>query len=263
MGETTDSSAITSAANLFRLDGKVALVTGGSRGIGAAISRTLADLGARVVVNYRSGAEAAMKVVAEIEASGGQAEALQFDVSDAEGSYKAVGEIAKRLGRLDILVNNAGIARDQLLLRVSEEDVQATMQTNLGGAIFCAKAAIRPMMRAKAGRIINLSSVVGESGNVGQSVYAASKAGLLGLTKSLAREYASRGITVNAVAPGFIETDMTASLPEEAKTHMVGQTPLGRVGSPQDVASAVAFLASDAASYMTGQVLRVNGGMYV
>ncbi|HEX5657310.1 MAG TPA: 3-oxoacyl-[acyl-carrier-protein] reductase [Polyangiales bacterium] len=248
---------------MFRLDGKVAVVTGGSRGIGRAISLTLAKAGAHVVVNFAGNEAAATETLRAIESEGGHGELRQFSVSDEEAvaaAFKAVTESHKRL---DILVNNAGIAMDQILLRIKQEEIERTFATNLAGAIYCAKAAVRTMMRAKTGRIINLSSVVGESGNPGQAVYAASKAGLLGLTKSLAREYASRGITVNAVAPGFIDTDMTTSLPEAAQKGIIEQTPLGRVGRPEEVAAAVLFLASDEAGYITGQTLRVNGGMYV
>jgi 3-oxoacyl-[acyl-carrier protein] reductase len=188
---------------------------------------------------------------------------VRCDVTNSGAVDEAFSTLHKRLGRLDILVNNAGIARDQLLLRVSDEDIQKTFAVNVTGAMYCARAAIRPMMRGKHGRIINLASVVAELGNPGQSVYGASKAALIGLTKTLAREYASRGVTVNAVAPGYIDTDMTRNLPEEAKRYMQGQIPLGRVGSPEDVAAAVLFLSSDEAGYITGQVLRVNGGMYV
>jgi len=248
---------------MFSLEGKVALVTGGSRGIGRAVAETLAKAGAHVVITYRSNSAAAEETIAAIEAAGGKAEAVSFDVASAEVAEETVRGIAKRIGRLDILVNNAGIARDQLLLRVKEDEVTATFATNVAGAIWCAKAAIRPMMKAKSGRIINLSSVVAEAGNPGQAVYSASKAALLGLTKTLAREYAKRGVTVNAVAPGYIDTDMTSGLPEAATQAIVEQTPLGRVGRPEEVAAAVLFLASDEAAYITGQVLRVNGGMYV
>ena len=248
---------------MFRLDGKVALVTGGSRGIGRACSEALARAGAHVVMAYRGNAEAAQEAVAAIEAAGGRAEAIQLDVADGAAVDAAIKDLTKRLGSLHILVNNAGIARDQLLLRVKQEEIDATFATNVAGTIHCAKAAIRPMMRAKAGRIINLSSVVAETGNPGQAVYSASKAAILGLTKTLAREYASRGITVNAVAPGYIDTDMTSSLSDEIKEGIVSSTPLGRVGRPEEVAAAVLFLASDEAGYVTGQTIRVNGGMYV
>jgi len=248
---------------VFSLKDRVAVVTGGSRGIGRAISVTLGGAGAHVVVNYQGNEEAASETAKLVEATGGSAELRRFDVGDAEAVDAAISELFKAHGHVDILVNNAGISRDGLLMRVKPEDFESTIRTNVGGALWCSKAAIRPMMRKKHGRIINLSSVVGESGNPGQAVYSSSKAAVIGLTKTLAREYASRGITVNAVAPGFIDTDMTAYLPEEAQKGIVEQTPVGRVGSPEEVAAAVLFLASDEASYITGQVLRVNGGMYV
>ena len=248
---------------MFELNDRVALVTGGSRGIGRACAEALAGAGAFVVVNYRSGEAAAAETVAAIEAAGGHAQAMGFDVSVMEDVAQAVDAIVKQHGRLDILVSNAGIAIDQLLLRVKPEEVARTFATNVEGAIWCAKAAIRPMMRKRWGRIIHLSSVVGETGNPGQAVYAASKAALIGLTKTLAREYASRGVTVNAVAPGYIETDMTDALNEEVRQAIVDQTPLGRVGRPEEIAAAVLYLASQEAGYVTGQVLRVNGGMYI
>jgi 3-oxoacyl-[acyl-carrier protein] reductase len=248
---------------VFDLTGKIAVVTGGSRGIGRATSIALAQAGARVLVNYRSNEDAAKETLRLIEEAGGQGELLGFDVADPESVDRGIKEAVERHGRIDILVNNAGISIDQLLLRVSEKDLEVTWATNVNGAVFCAKGCIRPMMKKRWGRIINISSVVAESGNAGQVVYSTSKAALLGLTRSLAREYASRGITVNAVSPGFIETDMTADLPDTAKQGIIDQTPLGRIGRPEEVAAAVVFLASEEASYITGQVVRVNGGMHV
>ncbi|MEM7434973.1 MAG: 3-oxoacyl-ACP reductase family protein [Myxococcota bacterium] len=248
---------------MFDLAGKIAIVTGGSRGIGRASCLALAEAGAHVVVNYRSNESAANDTVAAIEQAGGSAEASQFDVADPAEVERAIKQVIEAHAKIDILVNNAGISIDQLLLRVTPEDLATTWATNVNGAVFCAKACIKTMMRKRHGRVINLSSVVGESGNPGQVVYSGSKAAILGITKTLAREYASRGITVNAVAPGFIETDMTSELPEVAHQGIIDQTPLGRIGRPEEVAAAVVFLASDEASYITGQVVRVNGGMHV
>lgn len=248
---------------MFDLSDKVAVVTGGSRGIGRAISVALAEAGATVVVNYAGNEEAAAETLKRVREAGSDGEIVRFDVSDPEAVDAALSDLAKRHGQIHILVNNAGISMDQLLIRIKPEELERTLAVNVGGALRCSKAAIRSMMRKRYGRVINLTSVVGEAGNPGQAVYSASKAGVIGLTKTLAREYASRGITVNAVAPGYIETDMTNALPEQARQAIVDQTPVGRVGTPQEVAAAVVYLASDEASYVTGQVLRVNGGMYV
>lgn len=248
---------------MFRLDDKIALVTGGSRGIGRAIAIAFGEAGAHVIVNYRSGEAEAASVVEAITSAGGKAEALQFDVANAEQVDDVISEASKRLGGVHILVNNAGIALDQLLMRVKPEEIERTFNVNVAGAILCSKAVIRPMMKARFGRIINLSSVVGESGNPGQAVYSASKAALIGLTKTLAREYASRGVTVNAIAPGFIATEMTDALPEKAKEGIVSQTPVGRIGTPEDIAAAALYLASESASFVTGQCLGVNGGMHM
>ncbi len=223
----------------------------------------LAERGAHVVINYVSNETAAREAAQAVEAAGGKAELLQFDVANGEAAEKAISEAAKRLGRLDILVNSAGIAIDGLLLRLKEEDFDKILSINVKGAVACSRAAIRTMMRAKTGRIIFLSSVVGEMGNAGQTAYSASKSALLGITKSLAREYASRGITVNAVTPGFIDTDMTSGLTEEQKTSMLTAVPLGRTGTAREIAAAICYLASDEAGYITGQALRVNGGMYM
>jgi 3-oxoacyl-[acyl-carrier protein] reductase len=248
---------------MFRLDGKVALVTGGSRGIGRACSEALAEQGATVVVNYVKGADAAREVVEAIAAKGGKAEAAGFDVADSKAVDAGIEEIAKRHGKIDVLVANAGISIDGLLLRLKDDDLDRLWATNVRGAIACARAASRGMMRARWGRIVFMSSVVGEMGNVGQTAYAATKAALLGAAKSIAREYASRAVTANVVAPGYIETDMTAGMTAEMKEQLSKIVPLGRTGTARDIAAACAYLASDEAGYVTGQVLRVNGGMYV
>jgi 3-oxoacyl-[acyl-carrier protein] reductase len=245
------------------LQDKVALVTGGSRGIGRAISQMLASRGAQVILSYAGNEAAATETVKAIADAGGKAKAVRFDVADAAACTAAVEEIFKDFTRLDILVNNAGITVDGLIMRYRDEDWDKTLNTNLKGAFNLCRAVTRPMMKQRKGSIINLSSVVGEMGNAGQSAYAASKAGLLGLTKSLARELAPRNIRVNAVTPGFITTDMTSHIPEEAKERLLQLVPLSRLGNADEVAHAVAFLASDQASYITGEVLKVNGGMYM
>ena len=245
------------------LKGNVALVTGGSRGIGRAVCLELARQGAAVAVNYAGNSAAAEETVQLCRALGVEAEAFRADVADPAACDALVAAVKERFGRLDILVNNAGIARDGLLMTAKEEDFSQTLDTNLKGAYFCTKAAAKVMLRQKYGRIICLSSVVGLRGNPGQTAYAASKAGVIGLVKAAAKELAGRDITVNAVAPGFIETDMTAVLPEKAKAAMLGTIPKGRPGSPEEVARAVAFFAGPECAYITGQVLCVDGGMAV
>jgi 3-oxoacyl-[acyl-carrier protein] reductase len=248
---------------MFRLDGKIALVTGGSRGIGRACCVALAQQGATVVVNFVSGETSAREVAAEIVSKGGTADVAGFDVADSKAVENAVDAIVKRHGRVDVLIANAGLSIDGLLLRMKDEDFDKLVATNVRGAIACARACSRSMMRARWGRIVFMSSVVGEMGNVGQTAYAATKAALLGAAKSIAREYASRSVTANVVAPGYIDTDMTSNMTREMKEQLVKIVPLGRTGKPSDVAAACAYLASDEAGYVTGQVLRVNGGMYV
>ncbi len=245
-----------------RLAGKVALVTGASRGIGRVIAESLAEAGAMVVLGARDSARLT-EAVAGIETRGGQAEAVGLDVADKASVEAAMAGLLARHGRLDVLVNNAGITRDNLLLRMKTEEWNEVLATNLTGAFLCTQAAMKPMLKQRSGRIVNVTSVVGLSGNAGQANYAASKAGLVGFTKSVAREVASRGITVNAVAPGFIETDMTAAMTEKAREAVVSAIPLGRVGEARDVAAAVTFLASDEAGYVTGQVLAVDGGFHM
>ncbi len=245
------------------MEGKVALVTGGSRGIGRAICLELARRGAAVAVNFAGNEAAAQETAEACRALGAQAEIFRADVADPAACEELVKAVKERFGRVDILVNNAGITRDGLLMTAKAEDFDQVLDTNLRGAYFCMKAASKLMMRQRYGRIVNLSSVVGLRGNAGQTGYAASKAGILGLTKAAAKELAARSITVNAVAPGFIDTDMTSVLPEKAKEAMLTTIPMGRPGAPEDVARAVAFFAEESAAYLTGQVLCVDGGMAV
>lgn len=244
------------------LKGKVALITGGSRGIGKAIAKRLADDGATIVINYTQNEDAANQTKKEIEESGGEAIISKFDVSDFDTVHAEIDKIIEKFGGLHILVNNAGITKDTLLMRMKEEDWDNVISINLKGIFNCTKAVTRNMFKQREGRIINITSVVGEMGNSGQSNYAASKAGIIGFTKACAREMASRGITVNAVSPGFIKTDITDELPEEIKKDYISRIPLNRFGTPEDIAGAVSFLASDDAAYITGEVFRINGGIY-
>lgn len=243
------------------LEGKIAVVTGASRGIGRAVARRLASEGATVIINYNGSREKAEETLREIEETGGRGAIEQCDVSDFEQCREFIQKVIKEYGALDILVNNAGVTKDGLIMGMSEEDFNRVIDTNLKGAFHTIRFAVRQMLKQKSGRIINMASVVGVSGNAGQANYAASKAGVIGLTKAAAKEVASRGITVNAIAPGFIETDMTASLPESVKEASLAQIPLGCFGKAEQVAAAVAFLASEDAAYITGQVLHVDGGM--
>ncbi len=244
------------------LEGRVSLVTGASRGIGRAIAAAFAAEGAHVVLAARDAAKLA-EAVAEIQAKGGKAEALALDVSDRASVEAGFAQVVAAHGRIDHLVNNAGVTRDNLLLRMKDEEWRQVLDTNLTGAFLCTQAVLKPMLKQKSGRIVTITSVVGLGGNAGQANYAASKAGVIGFTKSVAREVASRGITANAIAPGFIETDMTAAMSEKAREAVFAAIPLGRVGRPEDVAGAALFLVSDAAAYVTGQVLAVDGGFHM
>ncbi|WP_425060807.1 3-oxoacyl-[acyl-carrier-protein] reductase [Sporomusa carbonis] len=245
----------------MHLDGQVAIVTGASRGIGRAVAIALAKVGAKVVINYAGNAQAAEEVRKVITDNGGQAITVQADVANAEAVEALVKQTIDTYGKIDILVNNAGITRDALLMRMKEEDWDAVINTNLKGIFYCTKAVAKIMMKQRSGKIINMTSVVGIRGNAGQANYAAAKAGVIGFTKSMARELASRGITVNAVAPGFIATDMTHGLSDQVKADLSAQIPLNRLGTPDDVAAAVVFFATDSANYITGQTLNVDGGM--
>jgi len=245
----------------MQLKGKTAVVTGGSRGIGRAIALLLAEKGANVVVNYTSNSEAALEVVKKIEGMGAAAMAVKADVSKSEQVENLVNEVLNTFGSIDILINNAGITRDNLIIRMSEQEFDEVLTTNLKGAFICTKAVSKVMIKQKSGKIINVSSVVGIIGNAGQSNYAAAKAGLIGFTKSMAKELAKRGINVNAVAPGFIETDMTSKLSDKVKEEFANNIPLARIGKPEDIAKAVLFLSSEYSDYITGQVINIDGGM--
>ena len=243
------------------LDGKTALVTGASRGIGRAIALRLAEEGAQVAVNYAGNVKAAEEVKSVIEAAGGKAMLCQADVADSKAVDAMVESVVKEFGTIDILVNNAGITRDNLLMRMKDEDFDKVLDTNLKGVYYCTKVVSKLMMKKRTGRIVNMASVVGLVGNVGQTNYAAAKAGVIGFSKAAAREMASRGVTVNVVAPGSIDTDMTAVLPEKVKEKIIADIPLGKMGEPKDIANAVLFLVSDQASYITGQVVNIDGGL--
>lgn len=246
---------------MLNLTGKVALVTGGSRGIGRAISLKLAELGADVAVNYQGRADAAQEVVGQIEAMGRKAMAVQADVRHPDAAEAMIKQVTEGLGGVHIIVNNAGITRDNLMMRMKESDWDDVIDINLKGAFNVIKAAQRPLMKARYGRIINITSVSGIGGNAGQANYASAKAGMIGLTKSVAKELGSRGITCNAVAPGYVPTDLTADLPKELLEQAIKLTPLGRLGTAQDIANAVAFFADESSGFITGQVLSVDGGM--
>jgi 3-oxoacyl-[acyl-carrier protein] reductase len=248
---------------MFRLDGRIALVTGGSRGIGRSCGEALAAQGGTVVVNYVKGEAAARSVAEAIIAAGGKADVAGFDVADSKAVDAGVSQIIERHGKIDVLVANAGIAIDGLLLRLKDDDLEKLWATNVRGAVACARACSRTMMRGRWGRVIFMSSVVGEMGNVGQTAYAATKAAVIGAARSIAREYASRNVTANVIAPGYIDTDMTASMSDEQKEQIVKFVPLARTGAAREVAAACVYLASEEAGYVTGQVLRVNGGMHM
>ena len=244
-------------------DGRVALITGGSRGIGRAIALQLASQGMRIAVNYVSNADAADEVVKRVEEAGSQAVALQGDVTQGEDVERVFTQTAEALGPVEVLVNNAGIIKDSLLMRMSDEDWDSVVNLDLRSVFLCTRAGIRTMVRGRWGRVINIGSVVGLRGNQGQANYAAAKAGLVGFTQSVAKEVASRNITVNCVAPGYVETDIVEDLPQELKKHIMDRVPVGRFGQPEEVASFVGFLASDAASYITGQAIAVDGGLVI
>lgn len=246
---------------MFNLKEKIALVTGGSRGIGKAIALKLASLGANVVINYTSKQDEALKTKEEIESLGVKCSILKCDVSNTQESQDMIDEVVKEYGRIDILVNNAGITKDNLLMKMKEEDFDAVIAVNLKGVFNCTKAATKPMMKQRYGKIINMASVVGVAGNAGQANYCASKAGVIGFTKSVAKELASRNININAIAPGFIDTDMTKVLKDDIKESMIKDIPMRKFGTPEDIADLVVFLSSDMSSYITGQVINVDGGM--